>query len=43
MNPELDEDGLRGWLVGYLVNTIGLSPDEIDCDAPLNDLAGRFR
>ncbi len=39
MNPELDEDGLRGWLVDYLVNTIGLSPDEIDCDAPLNDLA----
>ncbi len=34
-----DEDGLRQWLVDYLVNTIGLSPDEIDCDAPLNDLA----
>ena len=39
MNPELDEDGLRGWLVDYLVNTIGLSPDEIDCEASLNDLA----
>jgi phthiocerol/phenolphthiocerol synthesis type-I polyketide synthase A len=39
VNPELDEDGLRGWLVDYLVNTIGLSPGEIDCDAPLNDLA----
>ncbi|MEI6254031.1 MAG: beta-ketoacyl synthase N-terminal-like domain-containing protein, partial [Mycobacteriaceae bacterium] len=39
MNPELDEDGLRGWLVDYLLNTIGLSPDEIDCDASLNDLA----
>ena len=34
-----DEDGLRQWLVDYLVNTVGLSPDEIDCDAPLNDLA----
>ncbi len=33
------EEGLRQWLVDYLVNTIGLSPDEIDCDAPLNDLA----
>ena len=39
MNPELDEDGLRGWLVDYLVNTIGLSPDEVDCDASMNDLA----
>ncbi len=39
MNPELDEDGLRSWLVDYLVNTIGLSPDEVDCDASLNDLA----
>ncbi|MFN8071324.1 MAG: type I polyketide synthase [Mycobacterium sp.] len=39
MNPELDEDGLRAWLVDYLVNTIGLDPDEIDCDAPLSNLA----
>jgi phthiocerol/phenolphthiocerol synthesis type-I polyketide synthase A len=39
VNPELDEDGLRDWLVDYLVNTIGLSPDEIDCDASMNDLA----
>ena len=39
MNPDLDEDGLRGWLVDYLVNTIGLSPGEIDCDESLNDLA----
>jgi phthiocerol/phenolphthiocerol synthesis type-I polyketide synthase A len=35
----LDEDGLRTWLVDYLVDAIGLSPDEIDCDAPLKDLA----
>ena len=39
MSPELDEDGLRRWLIDYLVDTIGLSPDEIDCDASLNDLA----
>jgi phthiocerol/phenolphthiocerol synthesis type-I polyketide synthase A len=39
VNPELDEGGLRSWLVDYLVNTVGLSPDEIDCDASLNDLA----
>ena len=34
-----DQDGLRQWLVDYLVDNIGLSPDEIDCDATLNDLA----
>ncbi len=34
-----DENGLRRWLVDYLVDPIGLSPDEIDCDAPLKDLA----
>ena len=39
MTADLDEDGLRRWLVDYLVDTIGLSPDEIDCDAPLSDLA----
>ncbi len=39
MSPELDEDGLRRWLVDYLIDPIGLSPDEIDCDAPMKDLA----
>ncbi|MFM9033441.1 MAG: beta-ketoacyl synthase N-terminal-like domain-containing protein, partial [Mycobacterium sp.] len=39
MSSGLDEDGLRDWLVDYLVNTVGLSPAEIDCDAMLNDLA----
>ncbi len=39
MTPGLDEDGLRDWLVDYLVNIVGLSPGEIDCDAMLNDLA----
>ena len=39
MSTELDEDGLRRWLVDYLVDTVGLSPDEVDCDATLKDLA----
>ncbi|MCH9736219.1 MAG: type I polyketide synthase, partial [Actinomycetia bacterium] len=39
MTPAFDEDGIRHWLVDYLVTNIGCSPDEIDFDAPLNDLA----
>ncbi|WP_313673350.1 beta-ketoacyl synthase N-terminal-like domain-containing protein, partial [Mycolicibacterium sp.] len=39
MTAALDEDGLREWFVDYLVGTIGLSRDDIDCDAPLKDLA----
>jgi len=34
----LDEAGLRNWLVDYLVTNIGCSPDDIDLEAPLNDL-----
>jgi len=39
MTSDFDEDSLRHWLVDYLVTNIGCSPDEIDFDAPLNDLA----
>ena len=39
MTSTFDEDALRNWLVDYLVTNIGCSPDEIDLDAPLNDLA----
>ncbi|MCH9730044.1 MAG: acyltransferase domain-containing protein [Actinomycetia bacterium] len=39
MTLAFDEDGIRHWLVDYLVTNIGCSPDEIDFDAPLNDLA----
>ncbi len=39
MTSAFDEDSLRHWLVDYLVTNIGCSPDEIDFDAPLNDLA----
>ena len=39
MTSAFDEDALRNWLVDYLVTNIGCSPDEIDFDAPLNDLA----
>ena len=39
MSTELDEDALRRWLVDYLVDMVGLGPDEIDCDATLKDLA----
>ena len=39
MTSAFDEDGIRHWLVDYLVTNIGCSPDEIDFDAPLNDLA----
>ncbi|MBX7455191.1 acyltransferase domain-containing protein [Mycolicibacterium sp. 3033] len=39
MTSAFDEDALRHWLVDYLVTNIGCSPDEIDLDAPLNDLA----
>ncbi len=39
MTSDFDEDGVRHWLVDYLVTNIGCSPDEIDFDAPLNDLA----
>jgi phthiocerol/phenolphthiocerol synthesis type-I polyketide synthase A len=33
-----DEAGLRNWLVDYLVTNVGCSPDDIDFEAPLNDL-----
>ncbi|WP_349268771.1 phthiocerol synthesis polyketide synthase type I PpsA [Mycolicibacterium parafortuitum] len=39
MTSAFDEDAIRNWLVDYLVTNIGCSPDEIDLDAPLNDLA----
>ncbi|BBX70200.1 type I polyketide synthase [Mycolicibacterium psychrotolerans] len=39
MTSAFDEDTLRNWLVDYLVTNIGCSPDGIDVDAPLNDLA----
>jgi phthiocerol/phenolphthiocerol synthesis type-I polyketide synthase A len=39
MTSVFDEDAIRNWLVDYLVTNIGCSPDEIDFDAPLNDLA----
>ncbi|AFM17521.1 polyketide synthase family protein [Mycolicibacterium chubuense NBB4] len=39
MTFAFDEDALRNWLVDYLVTNIGCSPDEIDLDAPLSDLA----
>ncbi len=39
MTSAFDEDAIRNWLVDYLVTNIGCSPDEIDFDAPLNDLA----
>jgi acyl carrier protein len=32
------EPELRNWLVDYLVTNIGCSPDQIDLDAPLNEL-----
>src|SRR3954447_13141686 len=39
MTSAFDEDAVRHWLVDYLVTNIGCSPEEIDFDAPLNDLA----
>ena len=39
MTAAFDEDAIRNWLVDYLVTNIGCSPDEIDFDAPLSDLA----
>ena len=39
MTAAFDEAALRHWLVDYLVTNIGCSPDEIDFDASLNDLA----
>ncbi|CAN5130017.1 phthiocerol type I polyketide synthase PpsA [soil metagenome] len=33
-----DEAGLRNWLVDYLVTVIGCNPEQIDLDAPLNEL-----
>ena len=39
MTSAFDEEAVRHWLVDYLVTNIGCSPDEIDFDAPLNDLA----
>ncbi len=37
------EAELRNWLVDYLVTNIGCSPDQIDLDAPLNELGVRSR
>ena len=34
----VDEAGIRGWLVDYLVANIGCSRDEIDVDASMHDL-----
>jgi acyl carrier protein len=39
MTAAFDEAGLRRWLVDYLVTNVGCSPDEIDLDVSLNDLA----
>ncbi|WP_460353306.1 beta-ketoacyl synthase N-terminal-like domain-containing protein [Mycobacterium sp. ZZG] len=39
MTSAFDEDAIRHWLVDYLVTNIGCSPDEIDFNAPLSDLA----
>ena len=39
MTAAFDEAALRHWLVDYLVTNIGCSPDEIDFDASLHDLA----
>ena len=39
MTAAFDEAALRRWLVDYLVTNVGCSPDEIDLDVPLNDLA----
>src|SRR3954470_14437088 len=39
MTVDFNEAALRHWLVDYLVTNIGCSPEEIDLDAPLNDLA----
>ena len=39
MTAAFDEAALRHWLVDYLVTNVGCSPDDIDFDAPLNDLA----
>ena len=33
-----DEADLRNWLVDYLVTNIGGNPEQIDLDAPLNEL-----
>ena len=39
MTAAFDEVALRRWLIDYLVTNVGCSPDEIDLDVPLNDLA----
>ncbi len=39
MTAAFDEAALRRWLVDYLVTNVGCSPDEIDFDVSLNDLA----
>ncbi|TPG31366.1 beta-ketoacyl synthase N-terminal-like domain-containing protein, partial [Mycolicibacterium hodleri] len=39
MTGDFTEAALRHWLVDYLVTNIGCSPDEIDFNAPLTDLA----
>ena len=33
-----DEDGLRRWLVDYLVTNLGCSPEQIDRGASMHDL-----
>ena len=39
MTAAFDEAALRHWLVDYLVTNIGCSPDELDVDASMHDLA----
>ena len=39
MTAAFDEAALRRWLVDYLVTNVGCSPDDIDLDASMNDLA----
>jgi phthiocerol/phenolphthiocerol synthesis type-I polyketide synthase A len=39
----MGEDELRNWLVDYLVTNVGCSPDDVDFDAPLNDLGLKSR
>ena len=38
MTSSFDEETLRHWLADYLVTNVGVSPYEIDFDAPMSDL-----
>lgn len=33
-----EEADLRRWLIGYLVTTVGCSPDDIDIEVPFNEM-----